>query len=336
MESNHAPPPYQGGTYPAGPSSGFVRELGSPPAAGHIPEGVGFAAATATQTNGAGTSHVSRREDSNLRPPPSQGGAPSAELRRVERSRRESNPPHPGDSRAAPPGASESVRPRECAPSHRAAVAAPTGDAFRDPRDREPRERFSICGTDGAPGNRTPLGWMQATILTTKSPIESDRRDSNPVRSAGNAVCFRPDTTVASRERPERGSNPRHRCERPGSWPTRRPGRVEHGRKESNPLRRRWKPLGRHVLVRMTELLGRDSNHASFGSEPKILPLDDRGKHCDGWGRTSVLRVTAGRPAIGRRRIAVYAPKEGAGGGTMGFPHPKIPPRGFEPRLVRV
>jgi hypothetical protein len=26
------------------------------------------------------------------------------------------------------------------------------------------------------------------------------------------------------------------------------------------------------------ELLGRDSNHASFGSEPKILPLDDRGK----------------------------------------------------------
>ena len=46
------------------------------------------------------------------------------------------------------------------------------------------------------------------------------------------------------------------------------------------------------------ELLGRDSNHASFGSEPKILPLDDRGMSCDGWGRTSVDRVTAGRPAI--------------------------------------
>ena len=43
---------------------------------------------------------------------------------------------------------------------------------------------------------------MQATILATKSPIESDRRDSNPVRSAGNAVCFRPDTTVASRSAP--------------------------------------------------------------------------------------------------------------------------------------
>ena len=50
------------------------------------------------------------------------------------------------------------------------------------------------------------------------------------------------------------------------------------------------------------ELLGRDSNHASFGSEPKILPLDDRGTSCDGWGRTSVVRVTAGCPAIGRRR----------------------------------
>ena len=123
-------------------------------------------------------------------------------------------------------------------------------------------------------------------------------------RSAALATPCASDLTPRShRERPERGSNPRHRCERPASWPTRRPGRVEHGRKESNPLRRRWRPHGHHVLVRKIELLGRDSNHASFGSEPKILPLDDRGTSCDGWGRTSVVRVTAGRPAIERRRI---------------------------------
>ena len=34
-------------------------------------------------------------------------------------------------------------------------------------------------------------------------------------------------------------------------------------------------------------------------------PLDDRGmkRGCDGWGRTSVSRVTTGRPAVERRRI---------------------------------
>jgi hypothetical protein len=123
-------------------------------------------------------------------------------------------------------------------------------------------------------------------------------------RSAALATpCASVLTPRSHRERPERGSNPRHRCERPASWPTRRPGHVEHGRKESNPLRRCWRPPGRHVLVRKIELLGRDSNHASFGSEPKILPLDDRGMSCDGWGRTSVVRVTAGCPAIKRRRI---------------------------------
>jgi hypothetical protein len=32
---------------------------------------------------------------------------------------------------------------------------------------------FSICRKNsGAPGNRTPLGWLQATIVATKSPIE--------------------------------------------------------------------------------------------------------------------------------------------------------------------
>jgi len=65
------------------------------------------------------------------------------------------------------------ARPRACVlrPTaerwRRAAFAPRQGDAFRDSRDREPRERFSICGKGGAPGNRTPLGWMQATILAT-------------------------------------------------------------------------------------------------------------------------------------------------------------------------
>ena len=136
---------------------------------------------------------------------------------------------------------------------------------------------FSICAkpTEWSSGESNPARVGASHRSSPSEPRKSDRRGSNPVRSAGNAVCFRPDTTVACRERPERESNPRHRCERPASCPARRPGR-EHGRKESNPLasvlETEWTPC----LVRV-ELLGRDSNHASFGSEPKILPLDDRG-----------------------------------------------------------
>ena len=91
----------------------------------------------------------------------------SAELRRVERSRRESNPPHPGDSRAAPAG-----------------------------RVRELMSAWS-------PGESNPAPVVAShSPGPTGSPVQSDRRDSNPVRSAGNAVCFRPDTTVASRSAP--------------------------------------------------------------------------------------------------------------------------------------
>lgn len=167
----------------------------------------------------------------------------------------------------------------------------PDRDAFRDSAERvEPR------GIEPRSGGCKPPSWPP------RAPSRATA--GTRTRSAALATPCASDLTPRShRERPERGSNPRHRCERPASWPTRRPGRVEHGRKESNPLRRCWRPHGRHVLVRKIELLGRDSNHASFGSEPKILPLDDRGMSCDGWGRTSVVRVTAGCPAIERRRI---------------------------------
>jgi hypothetical protein len=154
VESNHAPPPYQSGACPVGLPSMLVR----------ISPG-GFEPPSPTV---AGWCSV----------PLSYGES--------ERSRRESNPPHPGDSRAAPPGASESV--------------------------------------NGAPGNRTPLGWLQATILATKSPARATAGDRT--RSAALATpCASVLTPRSHVQRPERGSNPRHRCERPASWPTRRPGR---------------------------------------------------------------------------------------------------------------
>jgi hypothetical protein len=139
---------------------------------------------------------VSRREDSNLRPPPSQGGARSAELRRV--SALDGSRTRPTRETAEP---RHQARPRACA-----LRPQPSGGVRRQLRPRQGRLQ-GFCGKSGAPGNRTPLGWMQATILATKSPIESDRRDSNPVRGAGNAVCFRPDTTVASRA-PRAGFEP--------------------------------------------------------------------------------------------------------------------------------
>jgi hypothetical protein len=74
-----------------------------------------------------------------------------------------------------------------------------------------------------------------------------------------------------------------------------------------------WTPR----LVRK-KFLERDSNRAPSGSEPEILPIRrSRIESCGGWARTSIPRLTAGRPAVGRRRI-------------------KVPPRGFEPRTFRV
>ena len=183
----------------------------------------------------------------------------------------------------------------------------------------EPHHQARPRASHGAPGNRTPLGWVQTTILTTKSPAKSDRRDSNPVRSAGDAVCFRPDTTVAW------GNAPSGARTRVTGVRDRHPVRLDDRGMRSTDGRNRTLCVGFGDRVdamsssagRCIKLPGRDSNHASFGSEPKILPLDDRGTSCDGWGRTSVVRVTAGRPAIGRRRI-------------------EIPPRGFEPRTSRV
>ena len=100
------------------------------------------------------------------------------------------------------------------------AVSAPSGRPWAPPTESRGAVR-GICGTGGAPGNRTPLGWMQATVLPTRAPCESDRRDSNPVRSAGNAVCFRPDTTVASRA-PRAGFEPASPAVR-----DRHPGRLD-------------------------------------------------------------------------------------------------------------
>ncbi len=53
-----------------------------------------------------------------------------------------------------------------------------------------------------SPGESNPAGVGASHLPDHQEPHESDRRDSNPVCGAGNAVCFRPDTTVASRSAP--------------------------------------------------------------------------------------------------------------------------------------
>ena len=213
MESNHARPPHQSGACPAGPSSVLVRKrdsaernpaLGSPPSAGQIPEGrrfaSGFAAATAwIDRPSLSCRHPAGRTRASV-PHPRKVALASTELRRVERSRRESNPPHPGDSRAAHPGASESVCCHvACRPRLDAAVAAPIGDAFRDLRDRESARRILDLrqASRWSSGESNPARVVASHRSSPSEPRKSDRRGSNPVRSAGNAVCFRPDTTVA-------------------------------------------------------------------------------------------------------------------------------------------
>ena len=342
MESNHARPPHQSGACPAGPSSVLVRErdsaernpaLGSPPSAGHIPE------ARRLRRRNCGIDRPALRvviSPGGFEPPsPTLAGWRSRPLSYGESSALDGSRTRLTRETAGPrnPGASESVCCHvACRPRLDAAVAAPKGDAFRDLRDRESARRILDLrqASRWSSGESNPARVVASHRSSPSEPRKSDRRGSNPVRSAGNAVCFRPDTTVArlatillpsgfpgvalrswkegeqcwctgprlewpqrgegaaepgSARRepsaageagcPERESNPRRRCERPASCPARRPGR-EHGRKESNPLasvlETEWTPC----LVRV-ELLGRDSNHASFGSEPKILPLDDRG-----------------------------------------------------------
>ena len=144
-------------------------------------------------------------------------------------------------------------------------------------RSRSAPCRFSICaartveprGIEPRSGGCKPPSWPP------RAPSKSDRRDSNPVRSAGNAVCFRPDTTVASRSAPSgvrtrvTGVRDRH----PGRLDDRG---VKHGRKESNPLRRCWRPHGRHVLVRKSSSGGIRTTHPSVQSR-RSCRLDDRG-----------------------------------------------------------
>jgi hypothetical protein len=51
---------------------------------------------------------------------------------------------------------------------------------------------------------------------------------------------------------------------------------------------------------------------ASGVRDRRPRPLDDRGKGvggCDGWDRTSVVRVTTGRPTVERRRIELGQPE---------------------------
>ena len=149
---------------------------------------------------------------------------------------------------------------------------------------------------------------MQATILATKSPSvrrvlpARSRRRSRRLRTRARARA-----TAGSRTRSAALATPcasvltprSHRLSAPSGVRTRvtgvrdrHPGRlddqgVKHGRKESNPLRRCWRPHGRHVLVRKSVASSRIRAPCSLGPEAN----DER---------------------------PVHEPKKRARGGTMG------------------
>jgi hypothetical protein len=145
----------------------------------------------------------------------------------------------------------------------------PEGDRF-DGRYFAPNETKRPAGIEPAPQT-----WHACMLVV----------DTTAARKAPSGIR----TRVAG----VRGRHPRS-ARRPG-----RKARTEGIQPSPADLEPAWPPWPRPY-----EFLGRDSNHAPFGSEPKILPLDDRGASCDGWARTSILRVTTGRPAFERRRIA--------------------------------
>jgi hypothetical protein len=165
-------------------------------------------------------------------------------------------------------------------------------DASHHPGHQEPRE-------ERPPGLEPGLRRWQRRVLPTLTP-----------RSHGY---------------PGRDSNPHHRCERPASCPARRPGhrRASFRSSSAGPSRHvstdgRNRTLSGGVGDRLDAMsssagVGKPRRAPRAGFEPRILrfraedPAVRRPRNelrsCDGWGRTSVLRVTAGRPAIGRRRI---------------------------------
>jgi hypothetical protein len=130
VESNHAVPPYQSGACPAGPSSVVCPRLDPrlrrgterhESAARRGPRmrdafrGVprrrrGIRAAGIRSADSGSRTRLRRSLAGRSRTPVHHGRnmALSTELRRERRSRRESNPPHPGDSQAASPDAHES------------------------------------------------------------------------------------------------------------------------------------------------------------------------------------------------------------------------------------
>jgi hypothetical protein len=111
----------------------------------------------------------------------------------------------------APPGR----QPGRATRRVRERVLPSAGDAFRDPLRNE-----------WSPGESNP-----ARVDASHHPghLEPHVRATAGTRTRSAALatpCASDLTPRSHRERPERGSNPRHRCERPGSWPTRRPGRA--------------------------------------------------------------------------------------------------------------
>ena len=100
---------------------------------------------------------------------------------RTRLTRETAEPHHQARPRACvPPRVRRQLRPRQGTPSgilaieNRASGSRSAGNTV-EPRGIEPRS-----------GGCKPPSWPP------RAPCESDRRDSNPVRSAGNAVCFRP------------------------------------------------------------------------------------------------------------------------------------------------
>ena len=195
MESNHAPPPYQSGAYPVGLPSRLVRKrdsaernpaLGSPPPAGHIPEGVGFAAATAELTSRCISPGGFEPPSSSLASwcscPLSYDESSALGGSRTRLTRETAEPRH-------------QARPRACAAAKR--QLRPRSGRLQGSSRARAAGAVLALRKEWSPGESNPARVVASHHPGHQEPHESDRRESNPVCGAGNAVCFRPDTTVA-------------------------------------------------------------------------------------------------------------------------------------------
>ncbi len=196
------------------------------------------------------------------------------------------------------------IEPRFTAVSERRLPSRPVVDsvgADRNSASAEFRSRRSLKPAASRPGRCEHVQGV-ARESHPAPRIHSPRARYKPcdavspggVEPPSPAVGARRSSIELRREALSTGIEPASPGRQPGRISQTRPRACKYPERDSNP---------RFRCERPASSTARRSGH-------------ERG--CDGWGRTSIYRVTTGRPAVERRRIVHWTPRPDSNGRTWG------------------